>query len=299
MNARNTMTFPIVRALLVALMVTFMFVGMSISAAKVPQIEVNHMRVDKKDVVLSHAIAWQEARGARWVTVVLLTDRPIPRESITPDASAGDIAKAAKATGIAFVIGSGGVPLSDEAIKVFRPDGTQFREANLTGSGGFEITLQSATQIKGRASNHPLAIKKADKEEDAWLINFDAPVLRGDSKRMQADGEALGPAGGQPGMDLQIRLKAMRSMDYAALLGYASTELADYLKDPAKRDGALKQLRAMTPPEGRIVGASRKGDKALLYWKNIWPDLHDQYCVEALSLKDGKWRSESSNCQAE
>ena len=66
-------------------------------AAKVPLVEANHMRWEKSDVVLGNVIAWQEDRGGRWVTAILLTDRPVPRESIGPGKSTGDAVEAAKA----------------------------------------------------------------------------------------------------------------------------------------------------------------------------------------------------------
>jgi hypothetical protein len=256
------------------------------------------MRWKSHDAVLGSAIAWQEERGGRWVTVVLLTDRPVPRESIGPGQSIDDAVSAAKAQGIAFAITSGGMPLKDDGVRVFYRDGAEIGSTTLTGEGGFEITSQSATQIKGRAVLGAFGVK-ASKTENAWSVSFDAPVLQGNAKRMDAEGVPLGTDGGQPGKDLQAALQAMRALDYATLATYAAPELATLLRDPATRSKNLKQLQQMTPPESRIIGGLRKGDTAEVYWVQIWPDALDNRCVEDLVLEAGRWRSVATACTPE
>ena len=268
------------------------------ATARVPQVEANHMRWEKSDVVLSHAIAWQEERGGSWVTVVLLTDKPIVRQSIGPGKGADEAVEKAKAQGFSFAIASGGVPLASEPITVWFRDGAQIRSANVSGVGGFDIASQSASQIKGRAVMNAFGMNPP-KGGNAWSVSFDAPVAHGDAKRMQAEGEPLGAAGGQPGKDLQAALEAKRKMDYAAILAYASPELATYLGDAKARDKNLKFLQRMTPPEARIAGGSMKGDKAKVYWVQVRPDALDSRCIDDMVLVGGKWRSAASICAAE
>lgn len=267
-------------------------------AAKVPQVEANHMRWESHEAVLGNAIAWQQELDGRWVTVVLLTDRPVPRESVGPGLSTGDAVKAAKGQGIGFAISSGGVPLVAKGIDVWFRDGVEIREATVTGAGGFDIESQSATQVKGRAGLNAFGVK-GSKSENAWSVSFDAPVSLGDAKRMQAEGEPLGSAGGQPGKDLEAALQAKRSMDYATLSAYASPELAEFLSDAAARPKNLKMLQGMTSPQARMVGGLRQGERAQVYWVQIWPDALDNRCIDDMILKDGKWRSLASACQAE
>jgi hypothetical protein len=267
-------------------------------AAKVPQIEANRMRWEMREAVLNHAIAWQEDRGGRWVTVVLLTDRAIKREALAPDMSADSAMEAAKAQGFAFAVMSGGVPLKDDAIRVWFRDGAEVRSTNVTGEGGFDIVSQSATQIKGRALLGAFGIKPPT-TANAWSVSFDAPVLRGDAARMQKEGEPLGATGGQPATDLLAAMQAKRNMDYAALANYASPDMAAFLSDAAARPKNLKMLQSMTSPQARMLGGLRQGDKAFVYWQQIWPDALDNRCIDEMILKDGKWRSIDSACQPE
>lgn len=267
-------------------------------AGKTPQVEANHMRWENHDALLGNAIAWQEERGGRWVTVVLLTDRPIPRESIGPSHSTSDAVEAAKAQGISFGIASGGVPQAAEGVNVWFRDGAAIRSSALSGAGGFDIESQSVTQIKGRATMHAFLVR-GPKDESAWSVAFDAPVLHGDPKRMETEGEPLGTTGGQPGKDLQTALQAQRTMDYAALSAYASADLAAFLSDPATRAKGLKMLQGMTPPQSRIVGGARQGDMAQVYWVQVWPDAIDNRCIEDMALTGGKWRSVASACSPE
>jgi hypothetical protein len=280
------------------LLAVLLFVPAPVWAAKVPQVEANHMRWENHDVVLGNAIAWQEELEGRWVTVVLLTDRPVPRESVGPGLSTSDAVTAAKGQGIAFAITSGGMPLPAKGIDVWFRDGAEIRTSTVTGAGGFDIDSQSATQIKGRAALKAFGIT-ASKNENAWSLSFDAPVLHGDAKRMQAEGEPLGTTGGQPAKDLQAALQAKRTMDFATLSAYASPELAAFLSDPAARSKNLKMLQGMTSPQSRMAGGLRQGDKAQLYWVQIWPDALDNRCIDDLVLQDGKWRTVASACQAE
>lgn len=168
----------------------------------------------------------------------------------------------------------------------------------MTGAGGFDIDSQSATQIKGRAGLNAFGAK-GSKSESAWAVSFDAPVLHGDAKRVQAEGEPLGATGGQPAKDLQSALQAKRTMDYATLSAYASPELAAFLSDPATRSKNLKMLQGMTSPQSRMAGGLRRGDRAQLHWVQIWPDALDNRCIDDLILQDGKWRSVASACQPE
>jgi hypothetical protein len=268
-------------------------------AAKVAQVEPNHMRFENHETVLGHAIAWQQELSGHWVTVVLLTDRPVPTESIGPGASIDDAVLAAKAQGIAFAVMTGGVPLVDEGFKVWYLDGADLRSPTVTGSGGFEIENQTATQIKGRATLNAFGAKGADKSERAWLVTFDTKVLLGDAKRMQAEGEALGATGGQPGTDLLTALQAKRAMDYGTLSQYAAPDLVAFLAEPAARPKNLKMLQGMTSPQSHTIGGLRQGDKAQVYWVQVWPDALDNRCLDDLILEGGRWRSVASACAPE
>ncbi len=256
------------------------------------------MRWANHDAVLSNAIAWQEERDGYWVTVVLLTDRPIPREIVLPGKSPSELMEETGVQGVAVAIMSGGVPLPDTFFDVGFHNDDKTETATINGAGGFEIESQSATQIKGRVVLSPFTI--GDKKDDnAWSVSFDAPVLYGDAKRMDAEGEMLGAGGGQPGTDLLAAQKAQLAMDYNALLPYASPETASFLKDPSKREKNLQMLKSMTPPQAKILGGLRTGDKARVYWLQQWPESLDNRCIDTLVLKDGKWCSTESACQAE
>ena len=246
--------------------------------------------------VLAHAIAWQEERDGHWVTVVLLTDQPIPPALVTGK-TAHDLMEETKTQGVSFAVRTGGVPLPEFNFHVGYRDAGRIGTPTATGTGGFEIDSQSATQIKGRAVYQPFVV--GAKDENAWSVSFDAPVLRGDAKRMAAEGEALAPGGGQAGTDLLALQRAKLAMDFAALSAYASPELAAFLQDPAARAKNLAMLKSMTAPQARIVGGLRNGDRATIYWVQQWPAALDSRCVDTLVLKDGKWRSSESVCQSE
>jgi hypothetical protein len=285
-------------AIRLALIANLLFVVLPASGAKVPQVDANHLRWEKHDAVLSQATAWQEERSGSWVTVVLLTDRPVPREALGPGRSTDDAVIEAKAQGIAFAVTSGGVPSPDSGFNVWFRDGTNIRSTTVTGEGGFEIESQSATRIKGRAVLHANGMK-GSKSDSAFDVSFDAPVLRGDAKRMAAEGEPLGATGGQPAKDLQAAQEAKRKMDFASLSAYGSPDLATFLQDKAARQKNLEMLKGMTSPQMRILGGVRSGDRARVYWVAVWPDALDSRCIDDMVFQGGKWRSVATACQAE
>src|SRR5262245_13993229 len=269
----------------------------SVSAAKTLQVEANHMRWNNHDAVLNNAVAWQEQRDGHWVTMVLATDRVVTPQSIAPGVDPAALMESAKAQGLAIAIMTGGVPLDGPAFIVGWRDGQEIHTPTQTGSGGFEIESQSATRIKGRLVNSPYTLGR--KDETAWLVNFDAPVLRGDAARMAAEGEALPAGGGQAGADFQAFQQAKLAMNLSALTALGSPALADSLKDAGARTGTVQMLKSMTPPQSKVLGGLRRGDTARLYWAQQWPAAADSRCIETLVLKDGKWRSTDSACQAE
>jgi hypothetical protein len=269
----------------------------SVSAAKTLQVEANHMRWNNHDAVLNNAVAWQEERDGHWVTMVLATDRVVTPQSIVPGVQPDALMESAKAQGLAIAIMSGGVPLDNPSFIVGWRDGQEMHTPTQTGSGGFEIESQSATRIKGRLVNSPYTL--GGRDETAWLVNFDAPVLRGDAARMAAEGDALPAGAGQVGADFQAFQQAKLAMNLSALTALGSPALADLLKDAAARTGNLQMLKSMTPPQSRVLGGLRRGDSARLYWAQQWPAAADSRCIETLVLKDGKWRSTDSACQAE
>jgi hypothetical protein len=269
----------------------------SAAAQETPQVDANHMRWENHDAVLTNAVAWQEERDGHWVTVVLLTDRPVPHEALVQGKAPGDLLTEANAQGLALAVMSGGVPMPQPGFDVAFRDGGAIRATIVNGAGGFEIQSQSATQIKGRAVYHPFTV--GDRSESAWAVSFDAPVLRGSPERMAAEGEPLGAAGGQPGSDLLALQRAKLAMDHGALAAHASSELAAFLEDAGTRGKNLEMLKSMTPPQSRILGGLRTGDTARVYWAQQWPAGLDNRCVESLVLQDGKWRSTESQCQSE
>lgn len=147
------------------------------ASLKSSQVEPDHMRWSDHDAILSNAVAWQEERDGRWVTVVLLTDRPVPPTSISADATPTSLMTEAKAQGIAFPVVTGGVPLSPMTFDVAYRDGEEILAASANGSGGFEIETQTATRIEGRAVLN--AHTTGSRDTNAWSVSFDAPVLRG------------------------------------------------------------------------------------------------------------------------
>jgi hypothetical protein len=285
------------RAFRRAVLTILLFAPVPAWAAKKPQVQANHMRWENHDAVLANAVAWQEERDGQWVTVVLLTDAPVPRGSLVPGKRPDDLMEETKTQGVAVAIMSGGVPLPQWSFDVGFHDGAATRTATVNGAGGFEIEAQTATQIKGRVVLNPFTAGANDK--NAWSVSFDAPVLRGDAKRMAAEGEMLGSDGGQPGKDLLALQQAKLAMDYGRILAYASPELASFLQDPGARQNNLAMLKGMTSPQARILGGLRKGDTARVYWVQQWPAGIDSRCVDSLLLKDGQWRSIESACQGE
>jgi hypothetical protein len=267
------------------------------AAQKTSQVAPNHMRWSNHDAVLAHAVAWQEERDGHWVTVVLLTDRPVAPTALVPGTTPHQLMEKSQAQGVSFAFMTGGVPLPQSGFDVGYRDGARIGTATATGTGGFEIQSHTATRVKGRVVYQPFAI--GGKDESAWAVDFDAPVVRGDAKRMAAEGEALGPGGGQAGTDLLALQRAKLAMDYATLQAYASAELATFLQDAGARAKNLAMLKSMTAPQSRIVGGLKTGDRALIYWVQQYPAALDNRCVDAMVLKDGKWRSNESACQAE
>ncbi|MEO7158006.1 MAG: hypothetical protein ABI039_10610 [Vicinamibacterales bacterium] len=266
------------------------------SGQKASQVVANHMRWNNHDAVLAHAIAWQEERDGRWVTVVLLTDQPIA-PAVVVNKTPHEIMEETKTQGVSFVVRTGGVPAPEFNFQVGYRDAGRIGTTTASGTGGFEIESQSTTRIKGRAVYRPFVV--GEKDESAWSVSFDATVLRGDAKRMAAEGEALGPGGGPAGTDLLALQRAKLAMDYAALSAYASPELAALLQDAAARPKNLTMLKGMTAPQARVVGGLRSADRATIYWVQQWPSALDNRCVDTLVLKDGKWRSIESACQSE
>jgi hypothetical protein len=267
-------------------------------AAKIPQIEPGHMRAENHDTVLNQAIAWQQEMDKQWVTFVLVTDRPIPPASVGPDKSTDNAMETAKAQGIGFVVGSGGLPIHSEGFRIWFRDGAGKVQWGgiVTGDGGFEIDSQSATRIKGRATMDAVGDQK---EPTAWSVSFDAPVTHGDAKRMLAEGEPLDPTGGQPAKDLAAAQQARRTGDYAAILAYAAPDVVAFLADPVKRPKNLQLIQDMAPPKLRILGGLRQGDKVKIYWRQLWPDALDNRCVDEMELQGGKWRTVASSCTSE
>jgi hypothetical protein len=284
-----------VRILLAACL---LFPWSAYGANKTVQVEDNHMRWENHDAALTNAIAWQEERDGHWVTVVLLTDRPVPSTTVSPGKQPSQLMEETGAQGVAVAIMSGGVPLPHNYFDIGFHNGDKTETSTINGAGGFEIERQSATQIKGRVVLSPFTFG-AGKDQSAWSVSFDAPVLFGDARRMDAEGVMLGAGGGQPGNDLLAAQQAQLAMDYKALLNYASPELASFLKDPGTRENNLRMLKGITPPRARILGGLRNGDRARLYWVQHWPEALDNRCIDTLVLKDGKWRSIESACQAE
>lgn len=266
-------------------------------AAKNAQVESGHMRWQDHDAVLSNGVAWQEERNGEWVTVVLLTDKAVPRGVIAAGKPAAEIMQEAKTQGISFVVAAGGIPLQDSAVDVAYRDGDEINTATLSGAGGFEITSADAARVKGRALLNPFTASSRD--ANAWLVTFDAPVLNGDAKKMKATVTPLPAGGGQPGTDLLALLAARRAKDYNALLPYSPPDVVALLKDSAQRDANLKMFASMTPPQAKILGGWQKGDEARLYWRQQWPAGIDSLCIEQMKLVSGKWQSIESACQSE
>jgi hypothetical protein len=267
------------------------------AAQKVSQVAPNHMRWNNHDAVLAHAVAWQEERDRHWVTVVLLTDRPVAPAALVAGTTAHQLMEQSQTQGVSFAFMTGGVPLPESGFHVGYRDGARIGTSTATGTGGFEIQSHSATRVKGRVVYRPFVV--GAKDESAWAVDFDAPVVRGDAKRMAAEGEALAPGGGQAGTDLLALQRAKLAMDYATLQAYASDDLATFLRDAGARAKNLQMLKSMTAPQVRVVGGLKTGDRATIYSVQQFPSALDNRCVDTMVLKDGKWRVIESACQSE
>lgn len=267
------------------------------AAQKTRQVDANHMRWNNHDAVLAHAVAWQEERDGHWVTVVLLTDRPVAPAALVAGAMPPALMEESQVQGVSFAFMTGGVPLPHSVFDVGYRDGARIGTVTASGTGGFDIESHSASRVRGRVVYRPFAV--GTKDESAWSVDFDAPIMRGDAKRMAAEGDPLGPGGGQPGIDLLAVQRAKLAMDYTALQAYASPELITFLQDEGARPKNLEMLRQMTSPRARIVGGLRNGDRATIYWVQQFPSARDNRCVDTMELRDGTWRSVDSACQAE
>ena len=255
------------------------------------------MRWKDHDAVLNDAVAWQEQRDGHWVTVVLLTDRPVPRGLLVPGKQPSRVMEEAGVQGVALPVMTGGVPLSQWSFDIGYHDRDGVSTSSMNGSGGFVIESQTATGIKGRVTFNAFAFGARD--ENACSVSFDAPVLRGDAKKMAAEGEALGVGGGQPGKDLLAVSQAYLAMDYAAISAYASPDIASLLADAKNREKNLAMLKRMTPPQMRVLAGLRQGNSARLYWVQQRPGARDMLCVGTLELMDGRWRSTETICSGE
>src|SRR5262245_6864440 len=205
----------------------------SVSAAKALQVESNRMRGNNHDAVLNNAVAGQEQRHGHRVTMVLVTDRAVPPESIKPGVAPDALMENTKTQGIATAIMTGGVPLDDSSFTVGWRDGQEIQTPTVRGAGGFEIESQSATRIKGRLVNSPYTL--GSRAETAWLVNFDAPVLRGDAAKMAAEGDALPARGGPVRADFQAFEHAKLTMNLSTLTVLGTPYLVDFLKDAGAR----------------------------------------------------------------
>jgi len=170
------------------------------AAQKTSQVVANHMRWKNHDAVLTNAVAWQEERDGHWVTVVLLTDRPVAPAALTPGVTPDALMEQSQAQGVSFAFLTGGVPLPQPSFHVGYREGGRINTATATGTGGFEIQSHSPTRVKGRVVYQPFSV--GEKDESAWAVDFDVPVVRGDATRMAKEGEALAAGGGAPGTDL-------------------------------------------------------------------------------------------------
>jgi hypothetical protein len=267
------------------------------AAQKTSQVVANHMRWKNHDAVLTNAVAWQEERDGHWVTVVLLTDRPVAPAALTPGVTPDALMEQSQAQGVSFAFLTGGVPLPQPSFHVGYREGGRINTATATGTGGFEIQSHSPTRVKGRVVYQPFSV--GEKDESAWAVDFDVPVVRGDATRMAKEGEALAAGGGAPGTDLLAVQRAKLAMDYATLQAYASAELTTFLQDASARTKNLQMLKSMTAPQARIIGGLRTGDRATIYWIQQFPSALDNRCVDAMVFQGGKWRSMESACQSE
>lgn len=267
------------------------------------------MRWQGPAVVLSHATAWQqEDRDGRWVTFVLLTDRPVPpalladTNALDPDGLSQDqqIAQRIGAQGLLFSVMTGGIPVPDgkttqQRYRIWFRDGKDLRPTGVSGAGGMDIESLTAQRIKGRT------VRGRGADSEMWSVAFDVPIAGGNAARMAAQGEALGSDGGVPGKHMVAALDAMRKKDYAALKDYASPELAKYLQDTSQRDKSMALLKSNAGDSQQVLNGLRSGDKATVYWvkKHDNAKVRNMRCTDTMILMDGRWRSMESNCAVE
>jgi len=279
-------------------------------ASAAPTAASNPMRWEGHEAQLNNAVAWQQKdKDGRWVTFVLLTDKPIPAamladtNALDPEVLSQDaqLAKKAGAQGLLFSVSTGGIltpegPTTQQKFHAWFHDGGKIGESNVSGAGGIDIESLTAERIKGRT----VAGIPADKDH-YWSVAFDVPILHGDAAKMAAAGQALGKDGGQPGKDLAAYLDAVRKKDFAGINAYAAPEMAKYLKEANPRDKALAMIQSMAGDGQQIVNGLRTGDKAKLYWvkKSKDPKQRNQRCTDEMVLLEGKWRSTQSACAAE
>ena len=274
--------------------IAVLLVGLVLAqGARNPQVEAGHMRWNNVDAVLSHSVAWQEEQDGRWVTVVVLSDKQVDPSLVEPGKPAPEVMREANVQGIAFSVMSGGVPPPSPAFMVGFRDNGEFAHATMSGVGGFEIQELSALIIKGRTMAN--AVTFGSRDENAWLVDFDVSIIRGNLKRMTAEGEALGPGGGAPGADLIAAEQAKLAMDLKALSQYASDDLLAFVKGSKE----LQLLKGMTAPQRRILGGLRTGETARIHWVQQRPNALEMRCVDTMVLKGGRWRSTESVCQSE
>jgi hypothetical protein len=293
------------RVALVALALPICASGPCFSAAAVP----NELRWDGHAAVLQHAVAWQqEDRDGRWVTFVLLTDRPVPPAMLTdtkaldPNQVSQDkeIPRTIGAQALLFPVMTGGIPVPDgkttqQAYYIWYRDGKLVSSSRISGRGGMDIEILTPSRIKGRT------VEGRAGEDSAWSVSFDVPITGGNAARMAAQGEALGQDGGPPGKHLVAALEAMRKKDYAALKDYASPDLAEYLKDAGKRDKSMALLQSNAGDSQQIVNGLRTGDQASVYWVKKYNNskIRTTRCTDTMKLAAGTWRSVESNCWTE
>lgn len=289
--------------LVVLLLPAFVSVASDASAAT------NELRWADHAAVLRHAFAWQqEDKDGRWVTFVLLTDRPVPpamladTNSLDPDELSQDkqIAQKIGAQALLFSVMTGGVPVPEgkttqPGFHVWYQDGKDVRSTKASGKGGMDIEMLTPSRIKGRTVGGRVG------DQDAWSISFDVPIAGGNAARMAAQGEALGPEGGLPGKNMVSALEAMRKKDYAALKDYASPDLAKYLQDAGQRDKGMAALQSNAGDGQQVVNGLRIRDRASVYWikKDKNPKIRNMRCTDTMAFLSGTWRSLKSDCAAE
>src|ERR1700693_5022498 len=108
----------------------------------------NPMRWEGHDAVLNNGVAWQQTTGeGRWVTFVVLTDRPVPPDLLAnpnvlnPHESHGeDPMTKVGAQALLFQVMTGGIPEPSGLDQdVWFHDGEKLRTSALSGAGGIDI----------------------------------------------------------------------------------------------------------------------------------------------------------------